>query len=69
MSSLNNHDIRLDWTPCDKWLISGSLFYNDIQDPIQYVQRFTEGFFYRSPLNFPDGQFFAAEFEALASTV
>ena len=64
MSSLDNYDIRLDWTPHEKWLISGSLFYKDIQDPIQYVQRFTEGFSYTSPLNFPEGQLFGAEFEA-----
>ncbi len=64
MSSLNNYDIRLDWTPHEKWLLSGSLFYKDIQDPIQYVQRYTEGFSYTSPLNFPDGQLYGAEFEA-----
>lgn len=69
MSSLNNYDIRLDWTPHDKWLISGSLFYKDIQDPIQYVQRFTEGFSYTSPLNFPEGQLFGAEFEARVTLV
>lgn len=64
MSSLNNYDIRLDWTPHENWLVSGSLFYKQIQDPIQYVQRFTEGFAYTSPINFPDGQLLGAEFEA-----
>lgn len=64
MSSLNNYDARLDWTPYENWLLSGSIFYKQIQDPIQYVQRFTEGFAYTSPLNFPDGQLFGLEMES-----
>jgi len=64
MSSLNNYDLRLDWTPYENWLISSSLFYKTISDPIQYVNRFTEGFAYTSALNFPEGTLLGAEFEA-----
>lgn len=63
MSSLNNYDIRLDWTPYEKWLVSGSLFYKQIKNPIQYVQRFTEGFSYTSPLNFESATLGGAEIE------
>ena len=64
MSSLDNYDARLDWMPYKDWLVSGSVFYKDIQSPIQYVQRFTEGFSYTSPLNFPNGQLLGLELES-----
>ena len=64
MSSLNNYDVRLDWTPYEGWLISGSAFYKQIYDPIQYAQRFTQGFAYTTALNFGDGQLFGVELEA-----
>ena len=64
MSSLNNYDVRLDWTPYEKWLISGSLFYKQITNPIQYVQRYTEGFAYNTALNLPEATLFGAELEA-----
>jgi outer membrane receptor protein involved in Fe transport len=63
-SSLNNYDLRLDWLPYKDWLISGSAFYKQITDPIQYVQRFTEGFSYTSPLNFPSATLFGVELES-----
>lgn len=64
MSSLNNYDVRLDWTPYEGWLVSGSAFYKQIDDPIQYAQRFTQGFAYTTALNFGDGQLFGVELEA-----
>jgi len=64
MSSLNNYDARVDWTPYENWLISGSVFYKEITDPIQYVQRFTEGFSYTAPLNFPEGTLLGVEIES-----
>lgn len=63
MSSLNNYDVRLDWMPYPDWLISGSVFYKTITDPIQYVQRFTEGYVYTTALNFPDGNLTGLELE------
>ena len=63
MSSLNNYDARLDWMPYENWLVSGSVFYKTITDPIQYVQRFTNGFVYTTALNFPDGYLLGVELE------
>ncbi len=64
MSALNNFDARLDWMPHENWLISGSVFYKQIKDPIQYVNRFTEGFAYTSALNFPEGKLLGLELES-----
>jgi TonB-dependent receptor len=64
MSSVNNYDIRLDWTPEKDWLISGSVFYKQITSPIQYVQRFSSSFSYTSAVNFPNATLFGAEIEA-----
>lgn len=64
MSTLLNLDARLDWLPFENWLISGSVFYKDIKDPIQYVQRFTEGFAYTTALNFPEGWLLGVELES-----
>lgn len=63
MSGLDNYDLRLDWMPYENWLISGSVFYKTINDPIQYVQRFTSGFVYTTPLNFTDGYLLGFEAE------
>ena len=63
MSSLDNYDVRLDWLPYENWLVSGSVFYKTIDDPIQYVNRFTEGFTYTSALNFPSGWLLGVELE------
>ena len=63
MSSLQNYDARLDWMPFENWLISGSVFYKTITDPIQYVQRFSNGFVYTTALNFPDGSLLGFEAE------
>ncbi len=63
MSSLNNYDIRLDWTPEQDWLISGSFFYKQINDPIQYVQRFA-GFEYTTAINMPSGHLYGVELES-----
>ncbi len=63
MSSLNNYDVRLDWTPFEDWLISGSVFYKQIFDPIQYVQRFA-GFEYTTAVNYPEGSLMGVEIEA-----
>ena len=51
LSSLDNYDARLDWTPEEGWLISGSVFYKTIDQPIQYVQRFAS-FAYTTAVNF-----------------
>ncbi len=63
MSSLNNYDGRLDWTPEEGWLISGSVFYKQIENPIQYVQRFAS-FAYTSAVNYGDGSLFGVEVES-----
>jgi hypothetical protein len=64
MSSLNNYDARVDFTPHENWLISSSLFYKTISDPIQYVNRGGPGFQYTYPLNFPSGTLLGTEVES-----
>lgn len=64
MSALNNYDMRLDWLPFEDWLISGSMFYKTIEDPIQYAQRSTAGLTYTTALNFPSGRLFGLELES-----
>jgi outer membrane cobalamin receptor len=63
MSSLQNYDARIDWMPFENWLVSGSVFYKTITDPIQYVQRFSNGFVYTTALNFPEGSLLGFEAE------
>ncbi len=64
MSSLNNYDVRLDWLPFEDWLISGSVFYKTIDNPIQYAQRSTAGLTYTTALNFPSGSLLGVEIES-----
>jgi outer membrane receptor protein involved in Fe transport len=64
MSSLDNYDLRMDWTPEQNWLVSGSVFYKTIDDPIQYVNRFTEGFSYTSAINMPSAWLLGLEIES-----
>ena len=63
MSSLDNYDLRLDWTPEQDWLISGSVFYKSIEKPIQYVMRYANWGDFTTPQNFPSGSILGAEFE------
>lgn len=63
MSALQNFDLRLDYTPYDGALISGSWFYKDIKDPIEYVQR-VAGFNFTTPVNYPKGKLSGFEIEA-----
>lgn len=62
MSSLENYDLRADWTPYDGALVSASWFKKDITDPIEYVQRLA-GFTYTTPINYPSGELNGWEFE------
>ena len=63
MSSLNNYDVRLDWTPMEGWLLSGSVFYKEISQPIQYTQRFSTGFAYTTAINYDNANLFGVELE------
>ena len=63
MSGLNNYDVRLDWTPFEKWLLSGSAFYKDISDNIEYIGRYGTGFQYTTPVNFDSATLFGLEGE------
>ncbi len=62
MSSLKNYDLRLDYAPYQGGLVSTSLFYKDVKDPIEYVQRITD-FSYTTPVNYPEGELYGVEFE------
>ena len=63
MSSLNNYDVRMDWTPIEGWLLSGSVFYKEISQPIQYTQRFSTGFAYTTAINYDNANLFGVELE------
>jgi len=64
MSELDNVDVRLDYTPFEGWLVSGSAFYKSVIDPIEYAQfEAPQGFVYTSAVNYPDGEMLGAEIE------
>jgi len=64
MSSLDNYDLRLDFTPHEGWLVSGSVFYKSVANAIEYAQfEAPQGFVYTSAVNYPDGEMLGAEFE------
>ncbi len=64
MSSLDNYDLRLDYTPHEGWLISGSTFYKSVANAIEYAQfEAPQGFVYTSAVNYPDGEMLGAEVE------
>src|SRR5262249_20600511 len=63
MSALTNYDLRADFTPIEEGLLSASLFYKDIDDPIEYVQK-VWGFTYTTPVNYPKGTLKGYELEA-----
>ncbi len=63
LSALKNYDIRVDWTPFDRGLLSVSWFWKDIEAPIENVQRVAT-FTYTTPVNYPSGRLYGWEFEA-----
>ncbi len=64
MSSLDNYDIRLDYTPFEGWLVSASGFYKSVADAIEYAQfEAPQGFVYTSAVNYPEGEMLGAELE------
>lgn len=65
MASLDNYDLRADWTPAEGWLFSGSFFYKTLADTIEYSQfEAPQGFVYTSAVNYPEGQLVGGELEA-----
>ena len=56
MSTLQNYDWRLDYTPYDGGLFSGSWFRKDIEGPIEYIQTSTSSFSYTTATNYPQGR-------------
>jgi TonB-dependent receptor len=62
MASLDNYDLRADYTPYEGGLLSASYFYKDVSDPIEYVQRFAD-FTYTTPVNYPKGYLDGYELE------
>ena len=66
MSSIQNYDLRADYTPIPGSLFSASVFHKEIEDPIEYVQRLV-GFTYTTPVNYPKGKLSGLEFEVRQS--
>ena len=63
MSSLENYDLRFDYTPTPGSLFSASVFYKDIEDPIEYVQSGVL-FTFTTPKNYEWGKLKGIELEA-----
>lgn len=63
MSRLENYDLRLDYTPTAGGLLSASVFYKDIEDPIEYVQS-GGTFSFTTPKNYEWGKLKGLELEA-----
>jgi TonB-dependent receptor len=63
MSAVHNYDLRADWRPYEGGLLSGSWFYKDIEDPIEYVQK-PASFTFTTAENYPEGTLTGFEFEA-----
>ncbi|RPI58836.1 MAG: TonB-dependent receptor, partial [Planctomycetaceae bacterium] len=63
MSAIKNYDLRMDYTPTDDQLYSVGVFYKDITDPIEYVQKLAD-FLYTTPMNYPKGTISGLELEA-----
>ena len=62
---IRNYDVRVDYTPFDGWLFSGSTFYKSIERPIEYAQfNAPQNFLYTSPVNYPEGWMLGFEAEA-----
>ncbi len=65
IANLDNYDARIDWTPYDNWLISGSFFYKSLRNTIEYSQfEAPQGFVYTGPVNYPEGHLYGIELEA-----
>lgn len=62
MSSLQNYDLRVDYTPYEGGLISGSVFLKEVRDPIEYVQR-GAAFNFTTAVNYPEGSLQGIELE------
>lgn len=63
MSALKNYDLRADWAPSPGALLSGSWFYKQVEDPIEYVQEVIPSFSFTTPRNYPEGTLTGFEFE------
>ena len=64
MSSLQNYDLRVDWSPYGGSLFSASWFRKRVTDPIEYVERGTPSFSFTTPENYPVGWLEGFEVEA-----
>jgi len=62
MSDVTNYDLRFDYRPYESALISLSWFYKDLEDAIEFVQRFTN-FTFTTVRNYPEGFLTGWEFE------
>ena len=62
LSSVDNYDLRADWRPYGGALVSLSWFRKEIEDPIEYVQRYV-GFDFTTAVNYPEGELDRYEIE------
>jgi len=62
MSSLENYDVRADYTPYEGGLYSASWFQKNVDQPIEYVQKPFDTTF-TTPENYPQGELSGIELE------
>lgn len=64
MSDVVNYDFRTDYRPTPGGLVSFSLFYKDITDPIEYISSGNASFGgFTFPVNFKSGTLYGGELE------
>jgi len=62
LSSVDNYDLRVDYRPYGGALVSLSWFRKEIEDPIEYIQRYV-GFDFTTAVNYPKGELDRYEIE------
>jgi hypothetical protein len=64
LSSITNYDLRWEWFRKPGEVLAASLFYKELQDPIELVSFFTSGHNFVQPVNYQRGEVRGAEVEA-----
>jgi len=63
VARLKNWDFRVDYRPNPTGFLSASVFYKEVSDSIENVQR-SGSFTFTTPVNFPSGELLGLELEA-----
>jgi len=64
LSSITNYDLRWEWYPTGGRLVSASLFFKSLTDPIEYISFFASNRTFIQPVNYDQGSVRGFELEA-----